>query len=365
MRLWMRYLRERRLHIVVYLAMVSVILAVGSLYHVEDLEKMLYAALLALAIGSGIGVMQGMKYVAKCRKLEGAARYYAQSGELPLEELYGTDLASRESIEDCRTLEESYGYLAHLVEAGERRAREEWEKQTIDHNDYYMMWTHQIKVPISAMKLLLEGGGGQELEAVPGDGTGTGTSQNRTFLMREELFKIDQYVEMVLGFQRLESLAEDLVLASYELEGLCRQVVKKFSVLFINKGLSLDLREIRGRIVTDEKLFTFCLEQILSNSIKYTRQGSICIHGEEREDAVLLHVEDTGIGIRKEDLPRIFERGFTGYNGRLDKKSTGIGLYLCRRVFGHLGIHMQVESQVGEGTKVTLVCLTSATEDTF
>jgi len=124
-------------------------------------------------------VMQGMKYVAKCRKLEGAARYYAQSGELPLEELYGTDLASRESIEDCRTLEESYGYLAHLVEAGERRAREEWEKQTIDHNDYYMMWTNQIKTPISAMRLLLD------KSDLPG---------RESFLLKEKLLELCIYI---------------------------------------------------------------------------------------------------------------------------------------------------------------------------
>lgn len=299
-----------------------------------------------------------------------------------------------------------------------------WEKKIADYQDYYLMWTHQIKTPISALKLLLEG------IDVPGrDG----------FLMREELFKIEQYVEMVLTFQRLDSMASDLVLQEYDLYTLIKQAVKKYSVLFINKGLSLELQEMQVKILTDEKWFVFCLEQILSNSIKYTREGGVSIrvsseswecvdgmhspespagtarrknkgntHSEEvrtgadgagiegkdkrNEDMpgtgmdagkgtcrIRLYIQDTGIGICPEDLPRIFERGFTGYNGRsefhgssdfngrsefhgstafcggMEKKSTGIGLYLCRQILNHLGIRMKVESREGEGTKVTLI----------
>lgn len=112
--------------------------------------------------------------------------------------------------------------------------------------------------------------------------------------------------------------------------------------------------ELGFQIVTDEKWFVFCLEQILSNSIKYTPRGSISLRAEEEGKRVLLFLEDTGIGIRAEDLPRIFERGFTGYNGRMDKRATGIGLYLCRRIYGKLGITVQVYSEEGRGTKVVL-----------
>ncbi len=338
MRIWMRFLREKRLTIGMYLLMTGLFLAVGSLYHIENLEKMFYAAILVLFLGGIVGIFQGIRYVAKSRQLEETVKEFQGSGELFLGEISGQDITSCEKVQDCQTLEAVYAYLIYLAREKARRAREEWEEQTVEHNDYYVMWTHQIKVPISAMKLLLEGGNGQD----------------RSFLMREELFKIDQYVEMVLGFQRLESLAEDLVLGPCQLDAMCRQVAKKFSVLFINKGLALDLQTSGAEVITDEKWFIFCMEQILSNSIKYTRRGSIHIHGQKKEDQVLLYVEDTGIGIHKEDLPRIFERGFTGYNGRLDKKSTGIGLYLCRRVFDHLGIGMEVKSQVGEGTQVIL-----------
>ena len=122
----------------------------------------------------------------------------------------------------------------------------------------------------------------------------------------------------------------------------------------INKGLSAKVPDTKARVVTDEKWFSFCLEQLLSNSIKYTCSGGIRFLAEEGEREICLTVEDTGIGIRAEDLPRIFEKGFTGYNGRLDKRSTGIGLYLCRQVLGHLGIKIRAESQVGCGTRMRL-----------
>lgn len=181
--------------------------------------------------------------------------------------------------------------------------------------------------------------------------------------MREELFKIEQYAEMALTFQRLEGIAEDLVLQEYNLGDLIRQAVKKYSVLFINKGLGLEFGEMDYRIVTDEKWFVFCVEQLLSNSIKYTLEGGISLQAERDEAAerIRFSIEDTGIGIRAEDLPRIFEKGFTGYNGRLDKKSTGIGLYLCRRIFDHLGIRVKVESEAGGGTRVTLGLLDADT----
>ena len=108
------------------------------------------------------------------------------------------------------------------------------------------------------------------------------------------------------------------------------------------------------RVITDEKWFVFCLEQLLSNSIKYTAQGGIAIRTRAGEEMITLELEDTGMGIREEDLPRIFEKGFTGYNGRMDKRSTGIGLYLCSRVFDSLGIPVKVESREGCGTKVIL-----------
>ena len=208
-----------------------------------------------------------------------------------------------------------------------------------------MMWTHQIKTPISAIRLLLDKSKLQDRDA---------------FLLKEELFRIEQYAEMVLTFQRLESISSDLVLESHDLYALVKQAVRKYALSFINKSLSLELPSsesvdfIPWQILTDEKWFVFCLEQLLSNSIKYTNRGGISVNAWAEGERVMLSIEDTGIGIRAEDLPRIFEKGFTGYNGRLDKKSTGIGLYLCRQVFTHLNVTIRAESQEGQGTRIIL-----------
>lgn len=334
MRFWIQFLQEKKTLILLYLATVLLFLVTGSLYHVENLGKLLYAALLTFALWCVAGVTQGLKYVRRCRELETAAEHFEQSGELLVREICGQDeLREAVSIRERRT------HLLLLVNDSRQRERDAQEEKTADRRNYYLMWTHQIKTPISALKLLLEKNDG---------------SKDR-FLMREELFKIEQYAEMVLTFQRLDSMASDMVLQEYELVPLLRQAVRKYSVLFINKGLSAEVPDADVKILTDEKWFSFCLEQLLSNSIKYTERGGISFAIEEGESKVCLTVADTGIGIRAEDLPRIFERGFTGYNGRMDKKSTGIGLYLCKQVLERLGIGVEVQSKVGAGTKILLV----------
>jgi len=337
MKLWLRYLNEKRRILFLYLTTVFLFVAVGTLYHIENLEKLLYAALLTSVVWGAAGFLGGVKYVAKSRQLEAAIKHFENAGELRPEEAFGLKIEEAESAE---TLMDACFFLLQRVLDAHQAEAEGWAEKDRESRDYYAMWTHQIKTPIQAMKLLLE-----KMEYCGREG----------FLMREELFKIEQYVGMVLGFQRLKGIAMDLVLQEYVLYDLVKQVVKKDSVLFINKGIGLELEKMEYKVLTDEKWFTFCVEQLLSNSIKYTPHGKIRIWGEEKEDKVKLYIEDTGIGIRPEDLPRIFERGFTGCNGRLEKKSTGIGLYLCRQIFRHLGIAAQVESEEGKGTKVIMI----------
>ena len=329
MKYWIRFLREKRMTAALYFSTVFLFLAVGGLYHMEDFFRLLYAALLTLALWGTAGIWRGIAYVGQCRRLEAAAMHYEQSGELIMEGLK----------EGSDTIWERLEELLETVSSAQQAERGKWEAKAADRNDYYLMWTHQIKTPIAAMKLLLENSGERD---------------KSIFFMREELFKIEQYVEMVLTFQRLESLSSDLVLGEYDLYEILKQTVKRFSILFINKGLSLELQEMRMKVLTDEKWFGFCIGQLISNSVKYTRQGCITIWAREEKESVALCVKDTGIGICPEDLPRIFERGFTGCNGRMDEKSTGIGLYLCRRIWGHLGIEVQVESEVEKGTVMSL-----------
>lgn len=171
---------------------------------------------------------------------------------------------------------------------------------------------------------------------------------------RQELFKIESYVEMALNYLRFEEMSNDLVLERNSLEQLVRQVVKKYAAIFIYNHISIQLEHLDYTVLTDEKWFCFVLEQILSNALKYTKQGSVKISAEESANGLRVLVKDTGIGIRSEDLPRIFEKGFTGYNGRMDKKASGLGLYLCKGVCEKLGHGISVASKEGEGTTVIL-----------
>ena len=176
----------------------------------------------------------------------------------------------------------------------------------------------------------------------------------------EELFKIEQYAEMALYFARLDSLSSDLLFRSCNVREIVKQAVKKYSVLFLRSGLSFRMEEFDIKAVTDEKWLSFVVEQVFSNALKYTHEGGIAIYGADAEGSMIqgnayyLVIEDTGIGIRESDLPRIFERGFTGYNGRMDKKSTGIGLYLCEQIMRRMSHTIRVESAPGKGTKVIL-----------
>lgn len=203
-----------------------------------------------------------------------------------------------------------------------------------DMVDYYTVWAHQIKTPIASMRLTLQ--------------------NNDSFLSRtimSDLFRIEQYVEMVLAFLRLDAESSDYVFREYSTYDMVRKSVKKFSTEFINRKLSLDLKPCNFKIITDEKWFSFVIEQLLSNALKYTRKGSIKIYMPSPET---LCIEDTGIGIASEDLPRIFERGYTGYNGRMDASSSGLGLYLCKRICNNLSIGIKAESELDKGTRIIL-----------
>lgn len=207
-----------------------------------------------------------------------------------------------------------------------------------DRMEYDTLWAHQIKTPIAAMRLVLQG--------MP-------PIQARVEL-EQSLFQIEQYVEMTLHYLRLQNDASDLLLKRVPLFPMVRGAVKKYSMTFIRKNISLHLTETPCTVLTDEKWFTFVLEQLLSNSLKYTPSGgSISIYLDPQEDKSLV-IEDTGIGIRPEDVPRVFEKGFTGYNGRMDKKSTGLGLYLCRQTLKKLSHRIFLSSQVGKGTRIKI-----------
>lgn len=201
-----------------------------------------------------------------------------------------------------------------------------------DQLDYYTMWAHQIKTPIAAMQLLLE----SEDVSVP--------------LIRQELFKINQYVEFVLHYLRVESMHEDLLLRKVALDGVIRKSIKKYASFFIHDKIKLNYEGTQQSISTDEKWLGVIIEQLLSNAVKYAKNGEITIMVDENH----LKISDNGIGIMPSDLERVFERGFTGYNGRLNEHASGLGLYLCRLIGDRLGLTLGIDSKVGEGTTVTI-----------
>lgn len=213
--------------------------------------------------------------------------------------------------------------------------------------DYYGMWVHQIKTPIAALDILLQN---TERMLYQLDEKEMMQKAISVSDMKMELFKIEQYVEMALNYLRVEDISSDLVFKKHELDDMVRQVIRKYAKIFISKKIKIDFKPTKACIVTDEKWFIFVFEQIISNALKYIKKGQIFIYMKEKS----LVIEDTGIGIPAEDLPRIFEKGFTGYNGRENKKSTGIGLYLCKNIMDKLQWNITADSEVGRGTKIYL-----------
>lgn len=203
-----------------------------------------------------------------------------------------------------------------------------------DMIDYYTVWAHQIKTPIASMKLSLEN-----------------EDSDLSRRLNAQLFRTQQYVDMVLAFLRLDSTSSDYIFKEYSLDEILKQSLKKFAPDFIGRKLHLEFNPTEISVITDEKWLSFVIEQLLSNSLKYTREGGIKI---EKCEDFAIKIEDTGMGIASQDLPRIFEKGYTGTTGRTDKSSSGLGLYLCKRICANLGIEIKITSKTGVGTTVYL-----------
>ena len=230
--------------------------------------------------------------------------------------------------------------IEKLYEELEKLTQENRQKNT-DMVDYYSMWVHQIKTPIAAMNFLLDN---EEVDRK---------------ILQQELFKIERYVEMVLTYIRLDSISSDYVITKINLDEVVKDSVKKYATIFINKKIKLNYVSHETMVISDKKWLSFAFEQILGNSVKYSSSGGeITIETCDNK----LVIEDKGIGIKEEDLPRIFEKGFTGFNGRYEKKSSGLGLYLCKKTLDKLGHHIEISSKVGEGTRIEI---TFPKEDTL
>lgn len=240
--------------------------------------------------------------------------------------------------EDMKTpeymYEKQYQACIRAIAQEKDRLQKEMNNRQRDLSEYYSMWVHQVKTPIASMRLQL-------------DAEDSALSR----CLRSELLRIEQYVEMVLTYFKLGPDSSDYVFRTVCLDKVLRDSIRKFRGDFIMKKLGLVYVPSDVAIVSDEKWLSFVVEQLLSNALKYTNEGTVTI---ALEAPKALCISDTGIGIAPEDLPRIFEKGYTGGNGRENKRASGLGLYLCRQVCDRLGIAISIVSEVEKGRTVRL-----------
>ncbi len=316
---FLTYLKYRRGALIVLLLCVSIFLGVFSLYTLP-LEAVVYAALLCAALLLVMGGLDAALFFRRRRALT----LMRQSVGITLDNLPAA----------ANLIEREYQELLHTLFAQRHSLMERTRRERQEAIDYYTLWVHQIKTPIAAMGLVLQ----EE-----------NTQQDRE--LRFQLFQIERYVEMVLAYLRMGSDSTDYLIRTYDLGDIVRQALRKYAPIFIRKKITLELDPIFVRVLTDEKWLCFCIEQILSNAVKYADVGG-CVHIAAQEETLI--VEDNGIGIAPQDLPRIWEKGFTGHNGRIDKRASGIGLYLTKQILGKLGHTIEIASQPGLGTKVSI-----------
>lgn len=319
MKLFLHYLRSKALKIGAFLLFALLFLVSFRLYHLP-LAAVWYPSALCAALGLVILLLDFRRVRQRHLELQ---QILKSLPTLP------QTLPQPQAI-----LEEDYRALTRALLAQQRTLETQLNSRYQDMLDYYTLWAHQIKTPIAAMRLLLQD---------------ADTDEQRALL--EQVQSVEQYVEMVLGYLRLESPSSDYVIRNYALDDIVRQAVRKFASQFIRRKLRLEYTPLNVSVITDEKWLLFVIEQVLSNALKYTRSGSVSI---TLEAPKTLCIRDTGIGIAPEDLPRVFEKGYTGCNGRTDKRATGIGLYLCRRILEKLGHSITIASTPGVGTTVRI-----------
>ncbi len=324
--LFFRYLCQYRFTVLVFAVFALVFAGIFSLYDLKA-EAVFYAGGLCAVLGASVILVHFLKFRRLHREREN---------------LYANILIMTKELPEPHTVaEEDYIQIIEKLRNANTASLTKYSLERTESVEYYTTWVHQIKTPISVMRMILQS---------------EDTEQNYELL--SELFRIEQYAEMALCYFRLDENASDFVFARYELDSIVRAAIRKFAPQFIRKRINLNFVPSGMTVLTDEKWLAFIIEQLLSNAVKYTERGSVTVSAENG----ILKISDTGIGIAPEDLPRIFEKGFTGYNGRAYKKSTGLGLYLCQKAAGKLSHKLYAESAVGCGSTFFLDLRTDSLE---
>ena len=315
MKLFLRYLQSKLGVILLFLAF-GASLAFSCVLYRLPAEAVLYPAVLCVLLGIGVLLLDFFR---------------VRRRHMVLRDLKEIDA----ELPEVRDIEaEDYREIVRLLREANREARTRSETDMAAMVDYYTLWVHQIKTPIAAMRLRLQDEDSELSRALLSD-----------------LGRIERYVSMVLTYLRLENGATDYVIKETDLDSVIRPVLRQFAGEFISRKLKLDYTPAERKVLTDGKWLSFVVEQVLSNALKYTPSGSVSIFMEE---PAALVIRDTGIGIPPEDLPRVFERNYTGLAGRADTRASGIGLSLCKSVCDRLGHTISIESTPGEGTSVRI-----------
>ena len=313
------YLRAQRRGML-FLGFCCLIFTVSFALYGLPLGAVLYPAALCAAAGGIILLLSLRKSRAVCQELSLMQHHPA---DLP------DELPAAQSPQ-----EQAYQALLLALHADRQKLKSDMNARYHDMTEYYTVWAHQIKTPIAAIRLALQN------EDTPLSRRLTG-----------EVGRVEQYVQMALTYLRLGSDSSDYVIRSCALDDIVRPAVRRFAGEFIQRKIQLNYQMLNYTVITDEKWLGFVVEQVLSNALKYTPQGSVSIY---MEPEGVLCIRDTGIGIAPEDLPRVFEKGYTGYNGRSHRKASGLGLYLCREILTRLGHSVSAESQVDHGTTIRI-----------
>ena len=313
------YLRAQRRGMLFW-GFCCLIFAVSFALYGLPLGAVLYPAALCAAAGGIILLLSLRKSRAVCQELSLMQHHPA---DLP------DELPAAQSPQ-----EQAYQALLLALHADRQKLKSDMNARYHDMTEYYTVWAHQIKTPIAAIRLALQN------EDTPLSRRLTG-----------EVGRVEQYVQMALTYLRLGSDSSDYVIRSCALDNIVRPAVRRFAGEFIQRKIQLNYQMLNYTVITDEKWLGFVVEQVLSNALKYTPQGSVSIY---MEPEGVLCIRDTGIGVAPEDLPRVFEKGYTGYNGRSRRKASGLGLYLCREILTRLGHSVSAESQVDHGTTIRI-----------
>ncbi len=303
----LNYLKSRAVFVIILAACCGIFAAIFSGYSLPT-AAVLYASAICFTVFFAAFIIDFILFSQKVKRL----RQCTKEITLTTENLPAAD----------NLIEKEYAEMLEILFDEKAKTASETAQKLADLSDYYTIWAHQIKTPIAAARLILQ----SECDANE---------------LSEQIRRIEEYTQMAMCYARLTSESTDFVIGEISADELVRGEIRKFSSQFIRKKLTLDFKESGKTIVSDKKWLGFVIGQVISNAVKYTNYGGVEIYFEEPQT---LCIKDTGIGVSPEDLPRIFEKGYTGLNGRIDEKSSGIGLYLCDKICRKLGHKITAES---------------------